>query len=70
MRRATTSVRTAVKGARALSSKSYPLRERLVALIPQKRESLQQLQKDHGEKVLGSCTVSQAIGGMRRYTFL
>lgn len=41
------------------------LRQRLEELIPVKRAELQQLNKDLGAEQLGTCTVAQAIGGMR-----
>lgn len=47
----------------AFSTKT--LKERLGELLPEKRADIAALNKAHGDKVLGTCTVSQAIGGMR-----
>jgi len=55
-------VGSSVKQARFASNS---LRERLTELIPEKKAALADLQKTHGEKVLGNVTVAQAIGGMR-----
>lgn len=41
------------------------LSERLEELVPEKREAIRTLNKEHGNKVLGTSTVAQAIGGMR-----
>jgi citrate synthase len=41
------------------------LRTKLETLIPQKKEQLARIKKDHGTKELGKCTVGAAIGGMR-----
>jgi len=47
----------------AFSTKT--LKERVVELLPEKQEAIRKLNQEHGDKVLGTCTVSQAIGGMR-----
>ncbi len=41
------------------------LKEKLAQKIPQLREEIKTLVKDHGEKVLSEATVRQAYGGMR-----
>ena len=41
------------------------LRDRLEELVPIKRAELTELKKTHGDKQIGTCTVDQAIGGMR-----
>jgi len=41
------------------------LRERLMEIMPEKQQAIRALNQEHGDKVLGTCTVSQAIGGMR-----
>lgn len=41
------------------------LKDRLAVLIPQKNEIIKKIKAEHGDKVLGTCTVSQAYGGMR-----
>eukprot|EP01113_Clastostelium_recurvatum_P045400 TRINITY_DN779_c0_g1_i2.p1 TRINITY_DN779_c0_g1~~TRINITY_DN779_c0_g1_i2.p1 ORF type:complete len:466 (-),score=163.36 TRINITY_DN779_c0_g1_i2:169-1566(-) len=41
------------------------LKERLAQLIPAKVEQIEKLKKEHGEKILGTCTISQAYGGVR-----
>jgi len=52
-----------------VASRSYAtettLKERLAAIIPAKQEIVKKIKAEHGEKVLGACTVSQAYGGMR-----
>jgi len=50
--------------ARAFSSEPN-LRQRITQLIPEKQAEIKQLVKDHGDKVMGTCTVAQAVGGMR-----
>lgn len=47
---------------RAMSS---GLRERLTELHPVKQAELKKLLSEHGDKVMGTCTVAQAVGGMR-----
>lgn len=46
------------------------LKERLAVLIPKKQEEVKKIKADHGDKVLGTCTVSQAYGGVRDVTCL
>eukprot|EP01111_Echinosteliopsis_oligospora_P018527 TRINITY_DN855_c0_g1_i1.p1 TRINITY_DN855_c0_g1~~TRINITY_DN855_c0_g1_i1.p1 ORF type:complete len:471 (+),score=139.37 TRINITY_DN855_c0_g1_i1:134-1546(+) len=50
-------------------SRSYAseptLKERLAQIIPGKQEVVKKIKAEHGDKVLGACTVSQAYGGMR-----
>lgn len=41
------------------------LKERLSAIIPREQDKVKKLKADHGDKVLGTCTVSQAYGGVR-----
>lgn len=41
------------------------LKARLAAIIPEKSEVVKKIKTEHGDKVLGTCTVSQAYGGMR-----
>ncbi|KAF2071468.1 hypothetical protein CYY_007221 [Polysphondylium violaceum] len=41
------------------------LKERLLQIIPAKVEQVKQLKTDHGDKIIGTCTVAQAYGGMR-----
>jgi len=48
---------------RAFSSTT--LRERLVEILPQKQQDIIKLNKEHGDKIVGTCNVSQCIGGMR-----
>jgi citrate synthase len=47
------------------SSSTTPLVGRLTVLVPQRRAELTEAVKKHGEVVLGSVTVSQAVGGAR-----
>ena len=44
---------------------SSPLKTRLQELIPIKAAQIKQIKETHGETVIGTCTVSQAYGGMR-----
>lgn len=44
---------------------SNSLRDRLVEILPQKRSDIMQLNKEHGDKIVGTCNVNQCIGGMR-----
>ena len=58
--------RGAVQRTAMRSMSSEPtLRERIVQIIPQKQHEIKELTRDHGDKVMGTCTVAQAIGGMR-----
>lgn len=41
------------------------LKARFKELIPIKQQELKQIKDVHGEKILGTCTVEQAYGGMR-----
>jgi citrate synthase len=41
------------------------LKERLAAIIPEKQAQVKKIKEEHGEKILGVCTVSMAYGGMR-----
>ncbi|KAN0035064.1 hypothetical protein ACTA71_004319 [Dictyostelium dimigraforme] len=41
------------------------LKERLIQIIPGKVEQVKQLKTEHGDKIIGTCTVAQAYGGMR-----
>lgn len=41
------------------------LREKLMSVMPSKQEEIRALMLEHGDKVMGTCTVAQAIGGMR-----
>jgi len=49
---------------RSFSSDSL-LKAKLREIMPKKQAALKQLNQDHGDKVIGTCNVSQAIGGMR-----
>jgi citrate synthase len=51
--------------ARAYSTPASGLKDRLKALIPQKAEQIKKIKAEHGDKILGTCTVNQAYGGMR-----
>lgn len=53
--------RTATRGLSSTTS----LKERVSQLLPQKQEEVKKLVKDHGDKIIGNCSVAQAIGGMR-----
>ena len=44
---------------------SAQLINRIAELVPEKQDALKKLNAEHGDKVLGTCTVTQAIGGMR-----
>lgn len=50
---------------RSMSSGLPTLKDRLVQLMPEKQHEVKKLVQDHGDKVLGTCTVAQAVGGMR-----
>jgi citrate synthase len=41
------------------------LKERVAELIPKKQKEIKEIKEKWGEKLLGTCTVSQAYGGMR-----
>jgi len=41
------------------------LQKRLTELIPKEQEKIKKLNAEHGNKLLGTCSVSQAYGGMR-----
>jgi citrate synthase len=41
---------------------------RLEDLVPQKRAEIKEMLANHGDKQIGTCTVSQAVGGMRDVT--
>jgi len=52
--------------ARALPCRTFStLRDRLVELLPIKQEEIMNLNKEHGDKIVGTCSVTQCIGGMR-----
>eukprot|EP01089_Gocevia_fonbrunei_P015707 TRINITY_DN466_c0_g1_i1.p1 TRINITY_DN466_c0_g1~~TRINITY_DN466_c0_g1_i1.p1 ORF type:complete len:482 (-),score=117.93 TRINITY_DN466_c0_g1_i1:17-1411(-) len=70
MRRATT--KTVLARSALWSSKNFyqtrslvTLRDRLSQLIPVEQEKIKKINAEHGEKILGTCSVSQAYGGMR-----
>jgi citrate synthase len=44
---------------------STSMKKRLAELIPVKSAEIKEIKEKHGEKLLGTCTVSQAYGGMR-----
>jgi len=44
---------------------SSSLKKRLAQLIPEKIKEITEIKKNHGEKILGTCTVDQAYGGIR-----
>lgn len=50
--------------ARMFSSQSE-LKSRLIEIMPQKQAKLKQLTKDYGDRIIGTCSVNQAVGGMR-----
>jgi len=41
------------------------LKNRLAELIPKKNAEIKELKEKYGDEILGTCTVSQAYGGMR-----
>jgi len=41
------------------------LKERVAQLIPEKNAQIKKIKQEHGDKILGTCTVNQAYGGMR-----
>lgn len=41
------------------------LKDRVEQLIPDKAAQIKRIKETHGEKVIGTCTVAQAYGGMR-----
>jgi len=41
------------------------LKERVAQLIPVKLAQVKKIKQEHGDKILGTCTVNQAYGGMR-----
>ncbi|EFA84289.1 citrate synthase [Heterostelium album PN500] len=51
--------------ARYFSTAEPTLKERLAQIIPGKIEQVKQLKAEHGDKIIGTCTVAQAYGGMR-----
>ncbi|KAF9183954.1 citrate (Si)-synthase, partial [Haplosporangium sp. Z 27] len=55
----------AFSAARAYSTKSQGLKDRLRELIPEKREEVKKVKAEFGNKVLGETTVDMAYGGMR-----
>lgn len=44
---------------------SSSLKKRIGELVPEKVKEINEVKKLHGEKVLGTCTVNQAYGGVR-----
>lgn len=44
---------------------SSSLKKRLQELIPKKQAEIKEVKEKYGEKVIGTCTVNQAYGGMR-----
>lgn len=50
---------------RGFGTKVKSLRDRLVEILPEKQEALMKLNREHGDKIVGTCNVSQCIGGMR-----
>lgn len=46
-------------------TRAFSLRTRLDELVPIKQQELKDLKADLGSELLGTCTVEQAIGGMR-----
>ena len=42
-----------------------PLKEKLANKIPELRDEIKSLVKEHGDKVISQATVQQAYGGMR-----
>lgn len=60
-RAASSSVSSSLRNTRGFSQ----LKELIGTLVPKKREQVNAIKKEHGDKVLGNCTVEQAYGGMR-----
>nr|AGC69743.1 citrate synthase [Tieghemostelium lacteum] len=50
---------------RRLNNLNQTLKQRLIQIIPAKVEQVKQLKTEHGDKIIGTCTVAQAYGGMR-----
>jgi len=50
---------------RNFATSSSPLKSRIAELVKVKQQQKDRILKQHGDKVLGTCTVSQAFGGMR-----
>jgi len=46
-------------------SKQETLYQALERIIPEEQKNVAEIKEKHGEKILGTCTVSQAYGGMR-----
>jgi citrate synthase len=59
----TTSVKNAPRFSNVRNSSS--LKKRLTELLPVKQAEIKQIKEKFGEKVIGTCTVNQAYGGMR-----
>eukprot|EP01133_Synstelium_polycarpum_P000221 gene221-269_t len=51
--------------ARYFSTAEPTLKQRLAQIIPGKVDFVKQLKADHGDVIIGTCTVTQAYGGMR-----
>jgi len=47
------------------SANLHTLKNRLAELIPKKQAEVKDIKAKYGEKILGTCTVEQAYGGMR-----
>lgn len=45
--------------------RAISMKQRFADVLPETRERLARLRKDHGSKVLGTITIDQVIGGMR-----
>jgi len=50
---------------RSFASQNTSLFETLKQLIPKEQASIKEIKEQHGEKILGTCTVNQAYGGIR-----
>jgi citrate synthase len=46
-------------------SKQASLRETFERVLPEQQALIKQIKEQHGDKILGTCTVGQAYGGMR-----
>jgi citrate synthase len=47
------------------NASSYALKDRLAEKIPEKQAQVKRLKDEYGDRVIGTCTVAQAYGGMR-----
>jgi len=52
-------------GNRVQTANMSSLKSRLAELIPVKAAEIKKIKEEHGDKIIGTCTVTQAYGGMR-----